>query len=132
MSEPVERLGGDIVISREEWERGRRGNDDGKIESVGGRAVVDREVVPWETNPVPRYPAALRDARIEGRVLARFVVDTTGRVMMESVMIDAADHPAFGEAVVESLRRSRFEPAEYRGRKVPQLVARPFVFVLLR
>ena len=130
VSEPVERVGGDIVISSEEWQRGTDAEGEETVESVGARAVVDREVVPSPTNPVPRYPDALRDARIEGRVLVRFVVDTTGRVSMESVVIHAADHPAFGEAVIESLRHSRFRPAEYRGRKVAQLVARPFVFVL--
>ena len=129
-SEPVERIGGDLVISQEEWQRGTKADGEGTAEPARGRAVVDREVVPWATNPVPRYPAVLRDARIEGRVLVRFVVDTTGRVVMESVVIDAADHPAFGAAVIENLRRSRFEPAEYRGRRVAQLVARPFVFVL--
>jgi hypothetical protein len=39
-------------------------------------------------------------------------------------------HPAFSDAVIDALRRSRFTPAEFRGRKVPQLVSQPFVFVL--
>lgn len=130
VSESIERPWGDVVISSDEWRRGTTADGEHRVESTGARAVVDREVVPWPTNPVPRYPDALRDARIEGRVLVRFVVDTTGRVNMESVVIHAADHPAFGEAVIENLRRSRFRPAEYRGRKVAQLVARPFVFVL--
>jgi TonB family protein len=97
---------------------------------VPGREVVDREVVPLPTNPVPRYPSALRTARIEGSVFARFVVDTTGRVIMASVTVDSADHPLFAEAVIEALQRSRFRPAELRERKVQQLVARSFVFVI--
>jgi protein TonB len=91
---------------------------------------VDREVVPFATNPVPRYPAELRAARIEGGLFARFVVDTTGRVRMESVVVEGSPHPAFSQAVVEALRGSKFQPAEHRGRKVPQLVSQPFVFVL--
>jgi len=63
-------------------------------------------------------------------VLARFVVDTTGRVRMESVIVDVSPHAAFSDAVVDALRRARFQPAEYRGRKVAQLVSQPFLFVL--
>lgn len=48
---------------------------------------------------------------------------------MESVIVDASPHPAFTDAVVEALRRSRFQPAELRGRNVRQLVSQPFQFV---
>lgn len=123
-------IGPGVAISSEEWQRGKTGDRPGPVESAPGGATVDREVVPFATNPAPRYPAELREARIEGKVVARFVVDTTGRVIMATVNVDAADHPAFGAAVVEALRRSRFQPAEFRGRKVPQLVSQPFVFVL--
>jgi TonB family protein len=116
-------------ISNDEW-RGMRTGHSGDTASVLGGDVVDREVVPWPTNPVPRYPATLRAARIEGSVQARFVVDTTGRVVMTSVIVDGADHPLFAEAVLEVLRRARFTPAELRGRKVQQLVVQPFVFVI--
>ena len=119
-----------IRISSEEWERGLSTSRAADGASVVGREVVDREVMPLATNPVPRYPAALRAAGIEGSVSARFVVDTTGRVIMESVIVDAADHPLFAAAVIEALRRSRFRAAELRGRKVPQLVAQPFLFVI--
>jgi TonB family protein len=91
---------------------------------------VDRAVVPFATNPTPLYPSELRSARIEGSVLARFVVDTAGRVVMSSVTIERADHPRFAGAVIEVLQRWRFRPAELRGRKVSQQVTQPFVFVL--
>lgn len=119
-----------VAISSEEWQRGITGDRPGRVESSPAGATVDREVVPFATNPAPRYPAELREARMEGKVLARFVVDTTGRVIMATVNVDAADHPAFAAAVIEALRRSRFQSAEFRGRKVPQLVSQPFVFVL--
>ncbi|MDQ4080450.1 MAG: energy transducer TonB [Gemmatimonadota bacterium] len=86
--------------------------------------------MPLSTNPAPRYPASLRSAGIHGSVFARFVVDTIGRVRMETVKVDASDHPLFSEAVINALRRSRYTPAELRGRKVPQLVMQPFVFVM--
>lgn len=119
-----------VEISGEEWRGGMTSREPGATGTEADRAIVDREVVPFSTNPAPRYPAELRAAHIEGRVMARFVVDTTGRVIMRTVNVEAADHPAFGAAVIEALGQSRFRPAEFRGRKVPQLVSQPFVFLL--
>ena len=120
------------LVSSEDWKGGFSDNSSGAEPSVPGRESVDREVVPLPTNPAPRYPASLRATGIQGSVFARFVVDTTGRVRMETVNVDASDHALFSEAVIEALRRSRYTPAELRGRKVPQLVVQPFVFVLER
>lgn len=120
------------LVSDRDWKHGFSGRSPGSDSSVLNRESVDREVVPLSTNPAPRYPASLRAAGIQGSVFARFVVDTTGGVRMESVKVDASDHPRFSEAVFEVLRRSRYRPAELRGRKVPQLVVQPFVFVLQR
>jgi hypothetical protein len=53
-------------------------------------------------------------------------------VRVETVTLDASDHPLFSDAVIAALRRSRYAPAELRGRKVPQLVVQPFVFVVQR
>ncbi len=119
-----------VVISAEEWRRGTTTESSEAPQPGGERAIVDREVGPHSSNPSPRYPTELRSANIEGRVRARFVVDTTGRVIMASVTVDASTHPAFSRAVVDALRHARFTPAEFRGRRVPQLVAQPFVFVL--
>ena len=126
----VDGIADGVEISAEEWQGRMSGRESGKTDAGPERAIVDREVVPFSTNPAPRYPAELRAAHIEGRVLARFVVDTTGRVIIRTVNVEAADHPAFGAAVIEALRQSRFQPAEFRGRKVPQLVSQPFVFLL--
>jgi periplasmic protein TonB len=120
----------EIQIGQEEWQhRGPIGRPTDTASAVGGE-FVDRQVVPFSSNPSPVYPEALRAARIDGSVSARFVVDTTGNVIMESVVVDATAHRLFAEAVVEALRRSRFKPAELRGRKVRQLVVQPFLFVL--
>lgn len=119
-----------VAISIEQWRDGFSGRSSDAGPSVPDREGVDREVVPLPTNPAPRYPAALRAAGIQGSVFARFVVDTTGHVRMETVSVEASDHPLFAEAVIEALRRSRYTPAELRGRKVPQLVVQPFVFVM--
>ena len=80
----------------------------------------------------PRYPEVLRVAGIEGRVIARFVVDEEGRVEEGSVMFPRSDNRLFDEAVRAALARMRFTSAEIAGKKVRQLVEMPFVFALSR
>jgi periplasmic protein TonB len=90
------------------------------------RAVVLRAVV------VPRYPAVLASAGVEGTVLAEFVVDTLGRVERETIVMLRSDHRQFDLSVRDALARMRFVPAEVQGRKVRQLVQQPFSFALTR
>jgi protein TonB len=74
----------------------------------------------------------LRAAGVEGRVVARFVVNEGGSVEDGSVRFVQSDNHLFDEAVRTALRRMRFTPAEIGGRKVRQLVEMPFVFALSR
>ena len=94
-------------------------------------AEVDRPVV-LRSRGEPRYPAVLRAAGIEGRVVARFVVDTAGRVEPASIEVRASSHAGFAEAVHDVLRRARFQPASVGGRRARQLVELPFIFSLAR
>lgn len=94
-------------------------------------AAVDEPVVPDPRNPPPRYPESLRAAGLGGRVTARFVVDTLGRVEPGSVAFVAGGDqaaPALEAAVREALARSRFRPARAGGHRVRQLAERPYVF----
>ena len=95
-------------------------------------ATVDRAVVPFSDNPQPSYPTTLRAAGIEGSVLARFVVDTLGRVEPGSIAFVAATHDAFSESVRYALRHSRFTPARVGQLPVRQLVEQRFSFALER
>jgi protein TonB len=81
--------------------------------------------------PEPRYPSALRDAGVQGRVVAEFVVDTLGRAEMDGLKLDAA-HPLLGESVRAVLPRYRFTPGEAGGGKVRTRVQLPFDFALTR
>ena len=94
--------------------------------------AVDRAVSPFRDNPQPAYPSQLRAAGIEGSVVARFVVDTTGRVEPGSIDIVAMTQVAFSEAVRHALIRSRFVPAQYGHATVRQLVEQRFSFALTR
>jgi periplasmic protein TonB len=80
----------------------------------------------------PRYPATLRAAGIQGRVLAEFVVDTLGHAELTSLRFPELANPLFGDAVREALGQYRFTPGEVAGRRVRTRVAVPFEFRLER
>jgi periplasmic protein TonB len=78
----------------------------------------------------PRYPERLRMAGVEGSVLMKFVVDTTGRVDPASVEVVSSTHELFTAAVRETLGRLRFNPAMVGNRKVRAAAMMPFQFTL--
>jgi protein TonB len=93
---------------------------------------VDRPVMLAPGVVGPSYPDVLRAAGIDGTVLAQFVVDTLGRVDVNSFVALRSDHALFTNAVRAALGRMRFLPAEAGGRKVRQLVQQPFQFSVTR
>ena len=93
---------------------------------------VEIEVALERHSPMPRFPASLRAAGIEGSARFRFVVDTLGRVEMASVERMEATHEAFAVAFREALHRMRFRAASVGGRPVRQLVEFPIAFRVRR
>ena len=93
---------------------------------------VEKPAAPIPGTGAPRYPATLRSAGIDGEVLTQFVVDTTGRVEIDSYKVIRKSHDLFDASVRAALPSMRFAPAEVGGRKVRQLVQQPFVFQLAR
>lgn len=91
---------------------------------------VEKPVQALPGGSSPRYPDILRQAGVEGEVLAQFVVDTTGRAEMNSYKVLKTTHELFGNAVRQALPGMRFIPAEVGGRKVRQLVQQPFSFAI--
>lgn len=96
--------------------------------SVLLRNQVEFPVVLDKRSPLPRFPQMLKDAGVEGMARLRFVVDTLGRVELETVQVVESTHPAFATAVQASLPRLRFSPARVGGRTVRQLVEFPVQF----
>ncbi len=78
----------------------------------------------------PRYPTALRESGVAGRVVVRFVIDTLGRAEMDGLTVQEATHPLFAAAVASVLGAYRFTPGEAGGRKVRTMVQLPFTFAL--
>ena len=85
-----------------------------------------------QSGPSPAYPEALRAKRIEGRVLADFVVEVDGSVNPDSFELIEATHYLFARAVRDVLGQLRFSPARlperYGGKPVRQRVRQEFLF----
>ena len=84
------------------------------------------------SQPVPRYPAPLQAAGIEGRVALEFVIDTAGRVEPASLRVLESTHPAFETAAREALARASFRPARLGPRPVRQLTRQAIRFTTAR
>jgi TonB family protein len=78
--------------------------------------------------PQPEYPAAARQAGLEGVVLAEARVDGTGRVSDARVLRGSS--PELDLAALEALRQWRFEPARRGGEPLAYRYRQEFRFAL--
>jgi protein TonB len=84
------------------------------------------ELPPVAINAVSpvRYPRALLEQGIEGQVLLRLFVDTSGRVIPDSTRIEeSSGYPALDSAALVGSPELRFSPALHQGRPI----AAPFI-----
>jgi protein TonB len=113
-----------------------RGVEGGKAPVVSDQPFfefqVEKPVTALPGSANPRYPDILRQAGVEGEVLAQFVVDTLGRAETKTFKVLKSSHDLFGTAVMNALPGMRFIPAEVGGRKVRQLVQQPFSFAIAK
>jgi TonB family protein len=65
--------------------------------------------------PLPRYPAAMLEARQEGHIVVKARVDTDGRVRWESSVVLQAAHAEFVTPVRNALQNAEFRPASAAG-----------------
>lgn len=93
---------------------------------------VEKPALPRSGNPSPRYPPVLESSRVEGSVLAQFVVDTLGRIDMNTFRVVESTNDLFSASLRSTLEKWRFYPAEAGGRKVRQIVQLPLRFVAPR
>jgi protein TonB len=91
---------------------------------------LDQEGPEVLAGPIPTYPELLRQAGIQGRVLLEAVVDTTGRVHVDSISVISATNPAFVTAARQALLATLFRPARIGGRAVRMRVRVPFEFAI--
>ena len=84
------------------------------VDATVNRQVVEDVVPPaLKTQVEAEYPAAARDARLEGRSGLELVIDETGKVI-EAKAVVLAGH-GFDEAAIAAAKRFVFEPARKGG-----------------
>ena len=91
--------------------------------------MIDVDVVPSPlTTVAPPYPPAMRQSRIEGKVVLEFVVDENGYV--RNPVIVRSDNPGFNRVALDTIRKWRFEPGQKDSKVVKVRMRMPFVFNL--
>jgi TonB family protein len=80
------------------------------------------------STPEPRYPKELRDSKLSGRVVLRYVVDATGHAEPNSFRVVSTTHEGFVEAAKEAILKAVYRPARLRGRPVRLLVEQAISF----
>jgi protein TonB len=80
------------------------------------------------SGPLPVYPDLLRQAGVRGRVVLEGVVDTTGRVLAQSISVVSATNPGFVAPARQALQATLFRPAMVGGKSVRMLVRIPYEF----
>lgn len=78
-------------------------------------------------NEAPEYPESLREAGVQGTVIARFVVRANGSVGEVRILRGPEE---LRDTVREALRRWRFRPATVNGHAIAVYRTMPFRFVL--
>jgi len=108
------------------------GVEDGPIDlaQVFTEAVVD-EPPERISSPPLEYPRMMQQAGIEGSVVLQGVVDTTGRVERNSVVVISSTNRAFEGPAKQLLQRSLFRPGRVRGYAVRVLIQLPIQFTLI-
>jgi len=82
------------------------------------------------TGPLPVYPDLLRQAGVQGRVVLEAVVDTTGRVLSQSISVISATNPGFVASARQALLATLFRPARAGGTAVRMRVRIPYEFAI--
>jgi TonB family protein len=79
--------------------------------------------------PEPAYPTALGQYGFGGRVVLRFVVDTSGLAELDDIVVSETSNPGFVESARRTVAKCRYDPAMRDGRPVRFLVMQPIRFV---
>ncbi len=91
--------------------------------------AADADAEPLAGNPLPDYPAAALQAGIEGDVIARLQIDSSGNVSELSIVArQGASDARLDDAATAALRQWRFSPAMRDGQAVSSVVQVPVEF----
>ena len=91
-------------------------------------AIEDPPVAINPVSPV-RYPPALLEQGIEGRVLLRLYVDSSGALVPDSTRLaESSGYPALDSAALAGASQLKFSPALLQGRPVAAPFLQPVQF----
>jgi len=108
----------------------RRANEDASAQLSQPRADR-RDQSPISINPDPpvQYPPDLFAQRVEGTVVLRLFVDSTGAVIPDSTRIrESSGHPGLDSAALGAVPALRFAPALRNGVPVSTAFEQPIIF----
>ncbi len=76
-----------------------------------------------------QYPPALFEQKVEGDVVLRLFVDSTGRIVPESSKVaESSGYPGLDSAALAGAKQLRFAPARRRGLPVAATFLQPIEF----
>ena len=85
--------------------------------------------VPLNPDSPIQYPPRLYDQRVEGDVVLRLFVDSTGRLLAESSKVaESSGYSALDSAALAGAKKLRFAPARRRGLAVATAFLQPIEF----
>jgi TonB family protein len=95
-----------------------------------GSAPPDQEPpVALNADSPIQYPPKLYDQKVEGDVVLRLFVDSTGRLVPESSRVaESSGYPALDSAALAGARQLRFAPARRHGLPVAAAFLQPVEF----
>ncbi|HEY6159113.1 MAG TPA: M56 family metallopeptidase [Gemmatimonadales bacterium] len=96
-------------------------------DSALSESSIDERPV-FLSGPPLQYPPLLRQAGIQGTVMVRAIIDTTGRAEPASVQVVESPHPGFNEAARNAVLQARFRHGRFRGRAVRVQIEFPVEF----
>ena len=99
------------------------------LDSVYTEVDVDTPVR-MTASAAPDYPADLLKKNVEGKVVARWIIDTTGHADTASFEVLQTTNPEFGAALRAVLPKMRFAPARIGRTPVRQLVEQAIRFTI--
>lgn len=76
----------------------------------------------------PRFPKAVSQTEVGGRVLVEYVVGANGRIESETLRVISSPHPAFDSPALETINSCSFKPARYFKVPVRQHVRQAVAF----
>ena len=121
-------LAGAVALGVAACGKSRSGDQAGGGEPSGGPPDHEPPVALNGDSPI-QYPPRLYDQKVEGDVVLRLFVDSTGRLAAESSRVaQSSGYPALDSAALSGSRRLRFTPARRHGLSIATAFLQPIEF----